>query len=383
MNIHSSLDERFMAMALRLGRRGQGRVWPNPAVGCVIVSGERVLGRGWTQAGGRPHAEPQALAQAGPAAHGATAYASLEPCSHHGKTPPCVEALIEAGIARVVVAIEDPDPRVQGNGVRRLREAGLQVEVGISKEAANRDHCGFFSRIRRGRPWITLKLASSLDGRIATATGESKWITGGRARKQVQHLRSRYDAVMVGGGTARADDPDLRVREWQPERQPVRIVVSRTADLPVHSRVLDPMSDVPLWLVHAEGRLDLRRHIEKKLQRSSPDRLALFPTPLTDDQIDLSAMAHDLGSAGLTRVLCEGGGRLAASLLRVDLVDELVVFHAGVVLGAEGAPAFGDLGVERLADAARFRLEDMRSIGGDLVSSWLREPQKRSMPELL
>lgn len=214
-----------MAHALRLGARGLGRTWPNPAVGCVIVKAGRVVGRGWTCPGGRPHAEPVALAQAGAAALGATAYVTLEPCSHHGRTPPCAEALIAAGLARVVTATGDPDPRVSGRGHAMLREAGIAVTERVLEAEARTAHAGFQKRVTEGLPFVTLKLAATLDGRIATASGESRWITGSLARRAVHAMRMRHDAVMVGVGTAIADDPDLSVRDLGSGHQPVRIVV--------------------------------------------------------------------------------------------------------------------------------------------------------------
>ena len=203
-----------MALALSLGQRGQGCVWPNPAVGCVIVQGARIVGRGWTQPGGRPHAETMALAQAGDLAKRATVFVTLEPCAHHGATPPCAEALIAAGIARCVVAISDPDPRVSGKGIAKLQAAGIEVSAGCQAQEALLAHRGFFSRLQNGRPWVTLKLATSLDGRIATASGESQWITGAEARRDVHGLRACHDAVLVGGGTARADNPASPCAVW-------------------------------------------------------------------------------------------------------------------------------------------------------------------------
>ncbi|MEP5152674.1 bifunctional diaminohydroxyphosphoribosylaminopyrimidine deaminase/5-amino-6-(5-phosphoribosylamino)uracil reductase RibD, partial [Planktotalea sp.] len=221
-----------MKMALSLARRGLGRVWPNPAVGCVIVKDGRIVGRGRTQDGGRPHAERVALAQAGAAAKGATAYVTLEPCSHHGKTSPCSHALIDAGIARVVAAMEDSDPRVSGLGFQQLRDAGIEVDTGLCAEEAARDNAGFFLKTEMGRPLVTLKLALTLDGRIATRTGDSQWITGPQARREVHALRARHDAVLVGAGTARADDPSLTVRDMGIARQPLRIVAARGLNVP-------------------------------------------------------------------------------------------------------------------------------------------------------
>jgi diaminohydroxyphosphoribosylaminopyrimidine deaminase/5-amino-6-(5-phosphoribosylamino)uracil reductase len=344
-------DARFMALALALGRRGQGRCWPNPAVGCVLVRDGRVVGRGWTRPGGRPHAETVALAQAGAAARGATAYVSLEPCAHHGRTPPCADALVAAGIARVVIPFPDPDPRVNGAGVARLRAAGIVVSEGPGATEAARDLAGFLQRVRLGRPWLTLKLAASFDGRIATGTGESQWITGPGARRMVHAERARNDAVMVGAGTARDDDPMLTVRDLGVAQQPVRVVASRRLDLPDDGRVARWTDRGAVCLaVPVAGRREL-----------PPE-----------------AMLAALGTAGLTRVFCEGGGTLAASLLSAGLVDELVGMTAGLAIGAEGRPAFGAMGIARLAEAPRFRLVETRAVVGDVLHRWVRAPDARS-----
>ena len=359
-------DIRFLRLALSLGRRGQGACWPNPAVGCVLVRDGRIVGRGWTQPGGRPHAERVALDQAGPLARGATAYVSLEPCSHHGKTPPCAEALIAAGVVRVVSPVEDSDARVSGQGFTMLREAGIDVVTGLLADEAAADLAGFFRKATVGRPWITLKLASSFDGRIATASGHSQWITGPQARRYVHGLRARHDAVMVGAGTARADDPMLNVRGLGVAQQPVRVVVSRRLDLPQDSKLAQSAGDVPVWLCHGPD--------------ADADRMAawqasgarLLPCTLTGRQIDPVSVCEALGVAGLTRVFCEGGGALAASLLAAGLVDELVGFTAGLAIGAEGLPAIGAMGISTLDEAERFELAETRAIGGDVLHRWTR-----------
>lgn len=360
-------DIAAMTHALALGRRGQGRCWPNPAVGCVLMREGRVVGRGWTQSGGRPHAERVALAQAGDRARGATAYVTLEPCAHHGKTPPCADALVAAGVARVVVALRDPDPRTDGGGLARLKAAGISVTEGVLQQAAAHDHAGFLSRIRLGRPRLTLKLASSFDGRIATGAGESRWITGPAARRLVHAERARHDAVLVGGGTARADDPTLTVRDLGQVAQPVRIVASRRLDLPSDARLIRTARDGPIWLLHGPD--------------ATPDRIAALDAagvrclavPLGRDRhLDPEGMLQALGAAGLTSVFCEGGGAFAASLLQAGLVDQLVGFTAGVALGAEGRPSLGPLGISLLADAPRFDLIDCRAVGGDVLHRWER-----------
>ncbi|MBO9446273.1 bifunctional diaminohydroxyphosphoribosylaminopyrimidine deaminase/5-amino-6-(5-phosphoribosylamino)uracil reductase RibD [Ruegeria sp. R14_0] len=362
----SETDKRFMALALSLGRRGQGTCWPNPAVGCVIVRDGRIVGRGWTQPGGRPHAEPVALAQAGEAARGATAYVSLEPCSHYGKTPPCAEALIAAGVARVVCAIEDSDPRVAGQGFAMLREAGIDVTTGVLAEEAARDLAGFFLKTEQSRPFVTLKLASSFDGRIATATGHSQWITGPKARRAVHAMRARHDAVMVGAGTARADDPSLTVRDIGVEAQPVRIVVSRHMDIPLMGQLARTAKDVPVWLCHGPSPDAERARAWEGVGAR------LLPCALDDHQIDAADLLHQLGQAGLTRVFCEGGAALAASLLAADLVDELIGFTAGLAIGADGLSAIGTLGLDKLDAAPRFELIETQVIGPDVMHRWAR-----------
>ncbi|QBY02735.1 bifunctional diaminohydroxyphosphoribosylaminopyrimidine deaminase/5-amino-6-(5-phosphoribosylamino)uracil reductase RibD [Rhodophyticola sp. CCM32] len=358
-----------MRLALSLGARGQGRVWPNPAVGCVIVKEGRVLGRGWTAPGGRPHAEPQALAQAGAGANGATAYVSLEPCAHHGVTPPCVEALIAASVARVVIAMDDPDPRTDGQGMARLQAAGIAVTMNVLEDQARRAHAGFISRVTRGRPALTLKLATSFDGRIATASGESKWITGAAARRVVHGLRARHDAVMIGAGTARADDPSLTIRDLGLSHQPVRIVISRKLDIPEGGALARSADTVPLWLCHGAGEVPAK--VEAAWRARGAVLIGCATAP--GGQLDLSDVMQALGRAGLTRVFCEGGGALAATLLAGDLVDDLLGFTAGLVLGAEGQPAIGAMGVAALQEAPRFTLRSTRAIGPDILHQWTRE----------
>lgn len=360
-------DRRFMALALSLGARGLGRTWPNPAVGCVIVNGGRIVGRGWTQPGGRPHAEVVALAQAGAAARGATAYVSLEPCAHHGKTPPCANALAQAGVARVVTALEDPDPRVAGGGHVILRAAGIEVATGVMADEARAQHKGFLLNRIEGRPMVTLKLATSFDGRIATATGESRWITGPAARRMVHAQRARHDAVLVGGGTARADDPLLTVRDLGVAQQPTRVIAARRLDLPLEGRMAASAAEVPLWLCHGSD-------APARARAAWAERGArLIEVPVgRGGQLDPGALLGALGQAGLTRVFCEGGGALAASLLMAGLVDELVGFTAGLALGAEGRPALGAMGIDALAEAPRFALAELQQAGTDVMHRWVR-----------
>ncbi|HAR50866.1 MAG TPA: bifunctional diaminohydroxyphosphoribosylaminopyrimidine deaminase/5-amino-6-(5-phosphoribosylamino)uracil reductase RibD [Roseovarius nubinhibens] len=355
-----------MREALRLGRSAMGSAWPNPAVGCVIVAGDQIVGRGATAPGGRPHAEPQALAEAGAAARGATAYVTLEPCAHHGKTPPCAEALIKAGVARVVVAVGDSDPRVSGRGIEMLRKAGIEVLQGVLEDEARTDLAGFFLRVEEGRPWVTLKLASSFDGRIATASGHSQWITGPEARQRVHEFRARHDAVMVGAGTARADNPMLTVRGLDVPRQPVRVVVSRRLDVPLMSELARTAGEVPVWMCHGP---DADRSLREAWQGLGAE---LVECRLHGRQLEIGSVLQALGERGLTRVFCEGGGALAASLLSAGLVDELIGFTAGVVIGAEGLPGVGAMGLARLEEAPRFRLIEAAAVGGDIMHRWHR-----------
>jgi len=355
-----------MALALSLGRRGHGNTWPNPAVGCIIVRDGVIVGRGWTAPTGRPHAEVRALAQAGDKARGADVFVTLEPCSHHGKTPPCAQALIDAGVSRVVVAAGDTDPRVAGRGLAMLEAAGITVVTGVLEAEARTQNAGFFSRIEQGRPIVTLKLANSFDGRIATGTGESQWITAPPARRMVHAMRARHDAVMVGGGTARADDPTLTVREMGAVPQPTRVILSRNLDLPLTGKLAQTAGQVPLVLCHGIG--------------AAPELVSawegigatLLQCAVVGGQLDLDDVLQKLGDHGLTRVFCEGGGAVAASLLQEDLVDHLVGFSAGVIIGAEGLPGIGAMGVARLAAAPRFDLVSTVAVGPDVMHAWAR-----------
>lgn len=361
-----SQARRFMALALSLGRRGLGRTWPNPAVGCVIVKNDRVVGRGWTQPGGRPHAEPQALEQAGAAARGAQVYVTLEPCSHHGQTPPCAQALIDAGVDTVYVATLDSDPRVQGQGCDMLRAAGIKVEVGLLAAQALADNAGFFARIDQDRPFVTVKLASSFDGRIATATGESQWITGPVARRYVHMMRARHDAVMVGGGTARKDDPSLTVRGLGTDWQPARVVISRRLDLPLMGVLARTAKEVPVILCHGTD-------ADPTLVQTWRDLGAeLLHCTTNAGHLDPADVLRQLARHGITRVFCEGGSALAASLIEADLIDELVGFTAGLAIGAEGLPSIGALGLGHLQQAWRYRLVSCRPIGADCLHIWHR-----------
>lgn len=356
-------DEDHMTHALRLGARGLGRCWPNPAVGCVIVRDGILLGRGWTQPGGRPHAEACALEQAGDAS-GATAYVTLEPCAHHGETPPCAEALIAARVARVVTALTDPDRRVCGRGHAMLRAAGIAVTEGVAAVAARRANAGFLKRVTEQLPFVTLKLATSLDGRIATKAGESRWITSPAARRAVHALRMTHDAVMIGSGTARADDPDLTIRDLGATHQPIRIVIDSRLSHAPDSRLGRTAQEAPVWMVHTAA-------------APAPARAAwaatgatLIEVPGISTGVDLTAALKKLAGLGLTRILCEGGGTLAAALIRAKLADDLAVFTAGALIGGDGIAALGAFGLAALADAPRLTLQSMAAVGPDTFALW-------------
>lgn len=358
------IDHAHMAHALSLAARGLGRVWPNPAVGCVIVKDHRIIGRGWTQAGGRPHAETMALAQAGLQARGATAYVTLEPCAHHGQTPPCADALIAAGITCVVTALTDPDPRVAGQGHARLRAAGIEVIEGIQGAQATRLNAGFLRKITQNLPFVTLKLATSLDGRIATASGQSRWITGPQSRRAVHGLRMRHDAVLIGSGTAIADDPDLGVRDLGSAYQPIRIVIDTNLRHNPHSRLGQTAMVSPVWLLHGGTSATTAR------AAWAATGAILIETPQQNGHLDLRPALQALAAKGLTRILCEGGSMLAASLIRANLVNDVAIFTAGALIGADGHASLASIGLAALQDAPRASLIETRSIGPDSFSLW-------------
>jgi diaminohydroxyphosphoribosylaminopyrimidine deaminase/5-amino-6-(5-phosphoribosylamino)uracil reductase len=347
-----------MARALQLARRGLYTTDPNPRVGCVLVQGGTVVGEGWHERAGEPHAEIHALAQAGAAARGATAYVTLEPCCHHGRTPPCSAALIEAGVARVVAAMQDPNPRVAGMGLAALAQAGIAVQEGVLAAAAERLNRGFVRRMRTGLPWVRIKLAMSLDGRTALASGESRWITGAAARADVQHLRARSSAILTGIGTVLADDPSLNVRlDAGTVRQPLRVVLDSKLQLPPTARLLSlPGKTVVLA---AEG--DARRSAALTAESTS---VVLLPMQ-ADKRVSLDAVLRFLGEQECNEVHVEAGPTLCGALLQAGLVDELVIYLAPHLLGDTARGLFSLPGLDRMDQRIALEIADIRAVGAD------------------
>jgi diaminohydroxyphosphoribosylaminopyrimidine deaminase / 5-amino-6-(5-phosphoribosylamino)uracil reductase len=353
----SNDDARYMALALALGRRGLGRTWPNPAVGAVIVKDGVIVGRGWTQAGGRPHAEVEALRRAGEAARGATLYVTLEPCSHFGKSPPCAEAIIAAGVSRVVSAMEDPNPEVAGRGHARLRAAGIAVDIGIDAEQARRDHAGHIRRMRQGRPQVMLKLAVSADGKAGAAGRQPVAITGEATRERVHLLRARSDAVMIGIGTAQADDPMLTCRlPGMAKNSPVRIVIDSALRLPFGSRLVKSAREAPLWVIAAPA---VSAGAEEALRAKG---VVVLRSEGAGGKLDPSAALKAIAVRGITRLMVEGGPTLAGALLAADLVDEAYLFHAPTAIGADGIEALDGPAAAALA-------RQLKQVGSEAVGA--------------
>ncbi len=358
-----------MMTALALARRGLGRVAPNPAVGCVIVDSDgAVAGRGWTQPGGRPHGETEALRRAGDAARGGTAYVSLEPCAHHGETPPCADALIEAGIGRCVIATEDPDPRVAGGGIERIKSAGIDVRVGICRLEAERLNAGFIKRVTRGRPLVTLKCATTLDGRIATHSGESQWITGDVARNWTHGFRAAHDAVVTGVATVRADDPELTCRlQGMIDYSPIRVVLDSRLTTPLTSKLVMTAQTHPTWLISVANADQDRR-------RAFVDCGVEIIEVAKDSggRPDIDAALSALAERGITRVLAEGGGGMAAALLGAGAVDRIAWFRSPDILGGDGVPMAEAFGVDKLSELVSFERCYSLAAGRDILEIYER-----------
>lgn len=362
--VHLRDDEAFMRAALALGARVMGRTAPNPAVGALVVKDGVVVGRGWTAPGGRPHAEPQALAQAGAAARGATLYVTLEPCSHHGKTPPCAEAILHAGIARVVSALEDPDERVAGQGHEMLAAAGVDVLVGVCAERARRDHLGHILRVTRRRPMVTLKLAETADGFAAGGEHDSRLaITGAPANAQVHVLRARHDAMMIGVGTVRGDDPLLTVRLPGLEQiKPLRVVLDARLETPARSRLVETARDFPTLIVAGEG---VAPAAVDALEQASGGAVQIACVAAPGGRLDLAAALRELAARGITRVWSEGGPRIAAALIAQGLADQVILYRAPKPFGRPGLPALSADARAMLADPARYEPPETAMIGVD------------------
>jgi diaminohydroxyphosphoribosylaminopyrimidine deaminase/5-amino-6-(5-phosphoribosylamino)uracil reductase len=363
-------DRRFMQLALTLGRRGLGRTWPNPSVGAVVVKDGVIVGRGWTQPGGRPHAEPEALRRAGEAARGATLYVTLEPCSHFGKSPPCADAVIAAGIARVVTAIEDPNPLVAGQGHARLRAAGIVVDVGLGAEEAARDHAGHFRRVRDKRPHVILKLAVSSDDKIAGAGHKPTAITGEAAKTRVHLLRAQCDAILVGIGTVRADDPLLTCRlPGMAARSPVRVVLDRALRMPGDSRLVHSARQTPLWLMASKL---AEAPAAAKLTAAGAQVIRLAPTAAPG--LDLSAVLHALSERRITRLMVEGGSRVASSFVAADLADEIWLLRGPDAVGADGIAALDALPLAAITQSPAFRVRASETLNEDTLTVYERGP---------
>jgi diaminohydroxyphosphoribosylaminopyrimidine deaminase/5-amino-6-(5-phosphoribosylamino)uracil reductase len=367
--LSKAADQRFMQLALTLGRRGQGRTWPNPAVGAVVVKDGVIVGRGWTQPGGRPHAEPEALKQAGEVARGATLYATLEPCSHHGKSPPCADAIIAAGIARVVSAIEDPNPEVAGQGHARLRAAGITVDVGLCAAEAAHDHAGHFRRVRDKRPHVILKLAVSSDDKIAAAGRKPVAISGEAARSRVNLLRAQCDAILVGIGTVRADDPLLTCRlPGMEARSPVRVVLDRSLRISGSSRLVHSARETPLWVMTS----DLAEAPAAIKLGAAGAQVIRVTTASTPPGLDLNAVLHALADKGITRLLVEGGARVASSFVAAGLADEVWLLRGPDAVGTDGIAALDALPLTRVTQSPDYRVRASESLQQDTLTIYER-----------
>ncbi|MBI5319948.1 bifunctional diaminohydroxyphosphoribosylaminopyrimidine deaminase/5-amino-6-(5-phosphoribosylamino)uracil reductase RibD [Bradyrhizobium sp.] len=362
-------DQRYMRLALALGRRGQGRTWPNPAVGAVVVKDGVIVGRGWTQPGGRPHAEPEALRRAGGAARGATLYVALEPCSHFGKSPPCVDAVIASGISRVVSAIEDPNPEVAGQGHAKLRAAGVAVDVGQCAAEAAHDHAGHFRRIRDRRPHVILKLAVSADDRIGAAGRKPLAVTGDAAKTQVHLLRARSDAILVGIGTVLSDDPLLTCRlPGMEARSPVRVVLDRALRIPGDSRLVHSARTTPLWVVTSET---AEAAAAMKLGAAGAQVIRV-PTDLAKPGLDLSAVLRALSEKGISRLMVEGGSRVASSFVAEGLADEVWLLRGPATVGADGVAALDAMPLSAITQSPGFKVRASEALGNDTLTIYER-----------
>ena len=367
--VSKAADRRFMELALTLGRRGQGRTWPNPAVGAVVVKDGVIVGRGWTQPGGRPHAEPEALRRAGEAARGATLYVTLEPCSHVGKSPPCADAIMAAGIARVVSAIEDPNPEVAGQGHARLRAAGITVDIGLGALEAAHDHAGHFSRVRDKRPHVILKLAVSSDDKIGAAGRKPVAISGEAAKARVHLLRAQCDAILVGIGTVLADDPLLTCRLPGMEPQsPVRVVLDRSLRIPGTSKLVHSARETPLWVMTS----NLSEAPAAMKLGAAGAHVIRVVTTAAPPGLDLAAVLHALSEKGITRLLVEGGARVASSFVAASLVDEVWLLRGPDAVGTDGIAALDALPLTAITQSPAFKRSASETLQKDTLTIYER-----------
>ena len=368
--VSKAADRRFMQLALTLGRRGQGRTWPNPAVGAVVVKDGVIVGRGWTQPGGRPHAEPEALNRAGEAARGATLYVTLEPCSHVGKSPPCADAIMAAGIARVVSAIEDPNPEVAGQGHARLRAAGITVDIGLGALEAAHDHAGHFRRVRDKRPHVILKLAVSSDDKIGAAGRKPVAISGEAAKARVHLLRAQCDAILVGIGTVLADDPLLTCRLPGMEPQsPVRVVLDRSLRIPGTSRLVHSARETPLWVMTSNLS---EAPAAMKLGAAGAHVIRVATTTTPPPGLDLAAVLHALSEKGITRLLVEGGARVASSFVAASMVDEVWLLRGPDAVGTDGIAALDALPLTAITQSPAFKRSASETLQKDTLTIYER-----------
>jgi diaminohydroxyphosphoribosylaminopyrimidine deaminase / 5-amino-6-(5-phosphoribosylamino)uracil reductase len=368
--LSKAADQRFMQLALALGRRGQGRAWPNPAVGAVVVKDGVIVGRGWTQPGGRPHAEPEALGRAGEATRGATLYVTLEPCSHVGKSPPCADAIIAAGISRVVSAIEDPNPVVAGQGHAKLRAAGITVDIGLGAAEAARDHAGHFRRVRDKRPQVILKLAVSSDGKIGAAGHKPIAITGEAAKNRVHLLRAQCDAVLVGIGTVLADDPLLTCRlPGMAALSPVRVVLDRSLRIAGTSRLVHSARETPLWVMTS----NLAEAPAATKLGAAGAQVIRVATTTASAGLDLPVALRALSEKGITRLLVEGGARVASSFVAAGLVDEVWLLRGPDPVGAGGVDALEALPLSALTESPAFKLRASETLQNDTLTIYERQ----------
>lgn len=365
-------DNDYMALALELAAKGAGRVSPNPMVGAVVVQNERVVGRGYHQAVGGPHAEVHALDDAGEAAQGATLYVTLEPCNHHGRTPPCTEKILRAGVKKVVVAMADPNPKVRGGGNAYLKDKGLEVTCGVLEGEALRLNESFIKFIRTGQPFVVLKMAATLDGRIATSSGDARWVTGDRARELVHRMRHSVDAIMVGIGTVRADDPELTTRLPEADSDgvdPIRLVLDTHLSMPPGARMLCQQSEASTYIVCTAD-------ADKGRRRALSDAGAeILEVPLHEGRIDLVDLVKRLGEMEISSLLIEGGAAVAGSALRSGIVDKVALFFAPKLLGGEGTPMCAGPGPEWMKQALAIEKMTVEHVGADiLIQGYPRKP---------